>query len=438
MKNARTTCQLLLIISVLFSIVNQSFAQKSRLSKNNYQAIDAHAKSAPKSVTQSVGKLATYLTKPAKSDFQRVRSFYVWLTHNIDYDVALLNSLNLDELRRVENAERELAARIQQTLKRRKAVCQGYSEVFNALCQSVGIKSRMISGYSKNNFTDEVRNTPNHAWNVVFIEGNWYLLDPTWGVGTLHNGQTFRKKFSNAFFLSNPKTFILRHLPSDPAWQLLDCPISFATFKKDEKTIQKRLQQPCTDDKRMDYKDILAKLERLSPQERALQSAENAYQFNKKNRERLGAAYLNYANHLTQEATRRKAQLSADELIERRKKVIKMQQKGARYLDPSQPNYQEAQGYGYLNYATALSSKIKGSPDSQLMPLFNKILKNLNIAKKFLSKGTSSQAKKALKNCNQNIKLTNQNIKLYKKQKSTNKTRTRTKTKRKKSRKRGR
>jgi transglutaminase/protease-like cytokinesis protein 3 len=31
----------------------------------------------------------------------------------------------------------------------------------------------------------EPLSTPNHAWNAVRIDGNWYLLDATWDAGVV-------------------------------------------------------------------------------------------------------------------------------------------------------------------------------------------------------------------------------------------------------------
>ena len=52
-----------------------------------------------------------------------------------------------------------------------KAVCEGYAEALQCLLQRVGIQSIEIFGESR----DE-----NHAWNMVRIDGQYYLVDLTW------------------------------------------------------------------------------------------------------------------------------------------------------------------------------------------------------------------------------------------------------------------
>ncbi len=48
-----------------------------------------------------------------------------------------------------------------------KAVCQGYAEAFQELCESAGLSTRIVSN-------------SNHAWNLVKLDGQWYHVDITW------------------------------------------------------------------------------------------------------------------------------------------------------------------------------------------------------------------------------------------------------------------
>ncbi|ETP73898.1 Transglutaminase-like superfamily protein,putative cell wall binding protein [Lachnospiraceae bacterium JC7] len=48
-----------------------------------------------------------------------------------------------------------------------KAVCQGYAEAFQELCESAGLSTRIVSNST-------------HAWNLVKLDGEWYHVDITW------------------------------------------------------------------------------------------------------------------------------------------------------------------------------------------------------------------------------------------------------------------
>ncbi len=60
------------------------------------------------------------------------------------------------------------------TLMNQKAVCEGYSRLFQYLCYQVGINSTIVIGISE----DQA-----HAWNAVSLNGNWYHVDVTWNDG---------------------------------------------------------------------------------------------------------------------------------------------------------------------------------------------------------------------------------------------------------------
>lgn len=58
-----------------------------------------------------------------------------------------------------------------------KAVCEGYAEALQCLLQRVGIQSVQVYGYGVN---PQTGGTENHAWNLVRIDGEYYLTDLTW------------------------------------------------------------------------------------------------------------------------------------------------------------------------------------------------------------------------------------------------------------------
>ncbi len=58
-----------------------------------------------------------------------------------------------------------------------KAVCEGYTRLFQYLCYQVGINSTFVNGESKGE---------GHAWNTVKLDGEWYHVDTTWDDG--HTG----------------------------------------------------------------------------------------------------------------------------------------------------------------------------------------------------------------------------------------------------------
>ena len=137
---------------------------------------------------------------------------------------------------------------------RRKAVCEGYSNLFDALCKEVNIPSEVVKGYAKglgyrrgDRFYYQ-----NHAWNTVYFDSSWHLIDATWGSGCvertpqrwkkvlskfffisiINNKHTFIKHPSYRYFDTEPDEFVKSHLPLHPMWQLKSCPVSYQSFEK--------------------------------------------------------------------------------------------------------------------------------------------------------------------------------------------------------------
>ena len=54
-----------------------------------------------------------------------------------------------------------------------------------------------------------------HAWNAVFINGSWRLLDCTWGAGSYDLDGNFIREINEHFFLTDPDELIYSHFPYD-------------------------------------------------------------------------------------------------------------------------------------------------------------------------------------------------------------------------------
>ena len=201
----------LLFIVLLFSVTNV-FSQKF-----DFRQVVKPVNAIPYDSTRSIESLVAYISAHFDTPKDRVMAVYYWIANNISYDLDMLKAGH----QQISNSER-----IKHTLTARRDVCQGYSEVFNSLCQGLGIPSVTISGYTRQK--GKVMNL-SHGWNAVLLDNKWYLMDPTWASGFVNNG-SFTKKFSSDYFMVPPDKFILTHCPFDPLWQFLDYPFTHSDF----------------------------------------------------------------------------------------------------------------------------------------------------------------------------------------------------------------
>lgn len=190
---------------------------------HNYAQIDTHALNAPANLRRDLDALAAYLVQPARNQRDKARAIFRWISANIAYDddAYFRNEYTPHNTRDV--------------LSSGKAVCDGYANLFKQLAERVGLETVMISGFTKG-YSYHTRGRlglVDHAWNAVKIDGQWQLLDSTWGAGYLDGRKKrFVREFEPHYFLPDPAAFIFDHYPDDPRWQLLKNPISKQQFAK--------------------------------------------------------------------------------------------------------------------------------------------------------------------------------------------------------------
>ena len=108
--------------------------------------------------SQAVDAILQSLHLEGKTDYQKILAIYNWISSNVSYDFASVNSVNRDPI-----CYTAYAAAIN-----RCSVCQGMSSLMYHMLLNVGIDNRII-------YCDE----DNHSWNVVRLNGLYYNLDVT-------------------------------------------------------------------------------------------------------------------------------------------------------------------------------------------------------------------------------------------------------------------
>ena len=175
--------------------------------------IDAHALAAPPEVEKSTQTLAAYLTANLHSEPEKVRAIYRWITDRIDYDVPAY----------LEGRFSKMSA--SDVLAKRTTVCDGFASLFEELSRAAGLEVKSIAGFAKGyvGAGGQHFDKPNHMWNALKVDGEWRMIDSTWGAGYVSNGR-YKKALSEAFFLVPPEQLVFSHFPQDDNWQLQHTP----------------------------------------------------------------------------------------------------------------------------------------------------------------------------------------------------------------------
>ncbi len=191
------------------------------INEDRFKPIDDNALNVQYS-GNSVQELATILQKFVSTDEEKARIIYTWITNNIRYDVVALSTfIN-------QNIYPDVT--VNTVLTNRQTICSGYANLYQQLAQEMGLKSVIVLGYAKGfDYAVGDDNNVNHAWNAVKINEQWFLLDTTWGAGTINNNR-FEQNFNPVYFATNPEHFIYTHFPENIKWQLLSNPYSREMF----------------------------------------------------------------------------------------------------------------------------------------------------------------------------------------------------------------
>lgn len=205
----------------------------------------------PMQTPGAIDQVALEIQKNYNSSKDRLLAIHNWVARNIVYDtdsMYLINwRLNEDEA-------------IEETMRRRRGVCQNYSMIFSALARKCGIESYVVDGFTRQNGrTDKT----GHSWVAVKQNEDWAFCDPTWDKDN---------PSSQRYFLISPDIFIETHMPFDPLWQLLPYEVTLGAFSNGNigKQTNKQL---------INYRDSVYAYGLLNP----LQRLEAAYKRMKKN-----------------------------------------------------------------------------------------------------------------------------------------------------------
>jgi len=152
---------------------------------------------------RTINELLAHLRNaPATNQTEKAWSIYLWITDNIKYD---FESFKYGQMTYEQNIPDNV-------LLNGKSVCDGYSRLFQELCQQLGLECEKITGYAKGyGYTiGQVIESANHAWNSVKIDDKWHLVESTWGAGYIINEQ-FSKNFNPYYFMTPAQLFLNEH-----------------------------------------------------------------------------------------------------------------------------------------------------------------------------------------------------------------------------------
>lgn len=142
-------------------------------------------------VSESENQILSTITE--KNDYYKIVKAHNWIVDNVEY--------NLEDS--VNNSN------IYGALHDKKVVCEGYARLFKSLMDKLEIPCILVSGVGVDSKTGQ---SENHAWNYVYLKGNWYAMDVTWDDPIIIGGGTISSDVKYKYFLKGSKEFNTTHI----------------------------------------------------------------------------------------------------------------------------------------------------------------------------------------------------------------------------------
>ncbi|KAL5338100.1 hypothetical protein BJX70DRAFT_217088 [Aspergillus crustosus] len=168
-------------------------------------------------MTNPVSLAQGYVCRPYKSDVQRLRAIFTWVSEKISWDEP------------IEDIEIDL----KRVLQTKRGCAQEVAYLVREMCAAVGIHAEAIDGFLKapgEMFDLESLSRPNHWWNSVLVEGEWRFMDCSLASPTNPRRNQFVTTNATTaeswYFLTRPLEFCYTHVPVEPEGQHICPPIS--------------------------------------------------------------------------------------------------------------------------------------------------------------------------------------------------------------------
>lgn len=181
----------------------------------------------PPDVETSIKSVAAYLAQHESDPYQQVKAIHDYVVSRLTYDLNVLET----GVRPSQEAKA--------VFRTRKAVCEGYAKLFEALGKAMGLEVAYVQGRVRQDLVPldliplTVRLSRSqydwtlHAWNTVKVGDSWQLVDTTWD----DSGDSTESAYSTNYLMPPPAIMVTSHLPEQAVWQLLPQAVNHKTFE---------------------------------------------------------------------------------------------------------------------------------------------------------------------------------------------------------------
>lgn len=145
-----------------------------------YDVIHKYVRRAPEIKRHDqLSQVVSFLTGQFSSNKDRAYAFLAWIVYNIDYD-----DYTYRQAKEKKKSVKTLRPfKVNDIIQTRLGICLDIANLYTEMLTMAGIPARTISGcIARRKNTKDCQENP-HAWNAVWIDDRWELVDPTFAMG---------------------------------------------------------------------------------------------------------------------------------------------------------------------------------------------------------------------------------------------------------------
>jgi hypothetical protein len=113
--------------------------------------------------TTAASLVQGYLCRPYRSDVQRLRAIFTWVSERISWEEDFEGAIN-----------------VRRVLQTKRGCSQEFAILVAEMCAAVGIHAEVVRGYLKvpgEALDIDLISRPNHWWTAVIVDGEWRMMD---------------------------------------------------------------------------------------------------------------------------------------------------------------------------------------------------------------------------------------------------------------------
>ncbi|MDC6404827.1 MULTISPECIES: transglutaminase domain-containing protein [Maribacter] len=173
------------------------------------------------------------LTKDLTKDVEKFRAIFTWVCTNIENDYQSYlktrkkrKRIQKDRAGFLEWNQSFTPKVFEKLVSEKRTACTGYAYLIKEMANLAGFQSKIVNGYGRTpTLLLSENDPPNHSWNTVQLDDQWYLCDATWAAGRIMldaDGPRFEADYDDVYFLPNPELFAKNHYPLESELSLLE------------------------------------------------------------------------------------------------------------------------------------------------------------------------------------------------------------------------